>query len=213
MDSVHYTRSTLLKDYFDFYDIDDVINIVDLGDRLVSPDNELLAEKTAILDNYVLHKPDDVVSFNDVDKYFIEIAWYDNTCSKWFSAVLVPETWGDVLKAQSICEGRDYESQHKNTKYTPMKELYPLANSKNPQLSRWNTNDAKKSLENAQHIYVTRGIHSGILTNHKFENMVHKNVLDSASFTWVSAWMLDRNKTPLETSYSGSNIAIPFHHL
>ena len=195
MDSVEYTRSTLLKDYFDFYNPDDVINVVDLGDKLVSPDNELLVEKTVILDNYILHKPQDVVDVNDIDKYFIEIAWYDSKYSKWFSAVLIPETWQDVLKAQYICEGRTYQSEHKPFKYTQMKELYPLANSKNPQLVRWNVSDAKKSLEdNAEHIYVTRGIHSGILTNHKFENMVHKSVLDTASFTWVSAWTLERAK-------------------
>lgn len=212
MDAVEYTRSTLNKDYFDFYNENDTINIVDLGDKLVSPDNELLAERTAILDNYILHKPEDVVSVEDVDKYFIEIAWYNNTCAKWFSAVLIPETWKDVLKAQYICEGRTYQSEYKPFKYTQMKVLYPLANMKNPQLVRWNTVDAKKSLENAEHIYVTRGIHSGILTTHKFENMVHKSVLDTASFIWVSAWMMNRNKTT-NVSYTGTNVAIPFHHL
>lgn len=210
MDSVQYTRSTLLKDYFDFYNQDDIINIIDLGDKLVSPDNELLAEKTAILDNYILHMPEDTVGVDDIDKYFIEIAWYDNTQSKWFSAVLVPQTWNDVVKAQSICEGREYNSEFKPFKYTQFKELYPLANTKNPQLIRWNTNDAKKSLDNnAQHIYVTRGLHSGILSTHKFENMIHKSVLDACSFTWVSAWMLDRKKAT-DVSYTGNNIAVPF---
>lgn len=193
MDTVKYTRTTLQKDYFDFYNEDDVLNVVDLGDKLVSPDNELLSKRDVVNDNYILHKPEDVVDVNDIDKYFIEIAWYDCQLSKWLSAVLVPETWRDVIKIQEICEGRNNLPEYKPYKYTELKTLYSLSSKKkeNTQLNRWNTNDAKKSLENnSQYIYVIRGLNSGILSKHIFENMVHKNSLNNTSLTWISAWML-----------------------
>lgn len=189
---IKYTRSTLSKDYYDIYNLDDIVNIVDLGDgRLVSPDNELLAEKKLVT-HYTLYKPEDVVDIDNINKYFIEIAWYDLKISRWFSAVLIPETWSDVLKAQEICEGREYLSEYKPFKYTVMKILYPLSNTRKSKLVKWNTTDAKLSLKNnSEHVYVTRGLSSGILTNHKFENMIHKNAFNSTSFTWVSAWTLE----------------------
>jgi L-cysteine desulfidase len=196
MESVHYTRSTLNKDYFDFYNPTDELNVIELSDgTLVSPDNELLAEKKVVLDNFKLYQLSDTVNVNDIDKYFIEIAWYDSTYSHWLSAILIPSDWGDVLKAQEMSEGKQFVSPCKSVKYTQLKDLYPLSNTKNSSMIRFNVDDAKHSLQkSAEHIYVVRGLHSGILTKHKYDNMVHKNVLDDTSFIWVSAWKLVRNK-------------------
>ena len=208
MESVHFTRSTLLKDYFDFYNPDDELNVIKLSDgTLVSPDNELLTEKTVILDNFKMHQPSDAVDVNDIDKYFIEIAWYDSKLSRWFSAILIPSVWSDVLKAQEMSEGKQFVSPFKPFKYTQFKDLYSLsATTKNQSLIRFNVDDAKLSLEtNAEHIYVVRGLHSGILTKRKYDNMVHKNVLDDTEFTWVNAWKLEYTKT-FSPSHSFSHL-------
>lgn len=198
MDSVYYTRSTLASDYFDFYSQNDALNVIKIpgpnGPRLVSPDNELLAEKTLIQDNFKLHDPKDEIDVEEADKYFIEIAWYDGNASCWYSAILIPKTWNDVLISLKMCEGKEYLSESKPTATLKMKELYPLSTYKNPKLVRQCVDSAKISLDNnAHHIYITRGLYSGILVSKKYENMVHKSELDSTTFVWISAWKLQRD--------------------
>lgn len=194
MESIYYTRSTIAEDYFDFYNNYDAINVIKMPDgKLVSPDNELLAHKTLILDNFYIHEPLDEIHMEDTDKYFIEIVWYDDEQSSWYSAILVPSTWNDVLIGQSMCEGKVYMSENKPTTVIKMKELYSLSFYKETRAIRQNITNVKASLEHhAHHVYVTRGMYSGIFKSRKYENIVHKSELDKATFIWISGWKLQK---------------------
>lgn len=192
MNSIHYTRSTL-SDNLVVHNAESVINVVKKNDgKLFTPDNELIAMNPR--NKIVVHSNTDIIDIDDSDKYFVEIAWHDRFQNAWFSAILIPETWEDVIKSQELCEGSVYNSLKTPQNVLILKELYALSWETDSHLVRYNVEDVKISLETgAENVYISRGINSGILMSHKYENMINKNELPD-SFVWVSGWKL-KNST------------------
>lgn len=189
----YYTRSTYNKDLI-IDNQNDIINLIKLDDgKLVTPDNELMNMQSQ--HKFKVHDPNDDIDMDESDKYFVEIAWNDCYQNAWFSAILVPTTWAGVLKCQELCEGNVYMSQEPPRDTFKFKELYALSINKNNHLVRYNVDDVKISLETgAEHVYISRGINSGILMSRKYENMINKNELDD-SLIWISGWKLDNNNS------------------
>lgn len=199
----YYTRSTTCaNDSID--ESNQVINLIKLDDgKLVTPDNDLFVTKSQnkfVVHN--IHNPDDKIDMDESDKYFIEIAWFDRYQKGWFSAILVPTTWDDVLKCQELCEGSVYMSKKIPRDVFKFKELYGLSGTVDAgsRLIRYNVEDVKISLETgAEHVYISRGINSGILMSRKYENMINKSELNnSSSLVWISGWKLTNSKSKEE---------------
>jgi hypothetical protein len=206
----YYTRSTYEKDLVN--DNQDVINLVKLDDgKLVTPDNEFMMQSHH---DFKVHSVNDDINMDESDKYFVEIAWHDRYQNAWFSAILVPTTWDDVLKCQELCEGGVYMSKEPPRDTLKFKELYALSVNENNRLVRYNVDDVKISLETgAEHVYITRGINSGILMSRKYENMINKNELDD-SLVWISGWKLDNySKLYLDCVKSSKRVKSSKHHL
>lgn len=192
----YYTRSTSSLCHNDSIadndTTDQVINLVKLDNgKLVTPDNDLNVTTNT---KFVVHTPTEEIDIIESDKYFVEIVWRDRYQNAWFSAILVPTTWGDVLKCQELCEGSVYMSK-KAPRYT-FKELYALSNTVDvaSHLVRYNVKDVKISLETgAEHVYISRGVNSGILMSRKYENIINKDELTD-SLVWISGWKLKKSK-------------------